>query len=79
MTRVLILYYSTWGHIERMAHAAAEGVQEAGAQAFVKRVPETIPADVLSSIHAKTDQSAPVADPLELADYDALLIGTPTR
>ena len=79
MTRVLILYYSTWGHIERMAHAAAEGVQDAGAQPFVKRVPETIPGEVLSAIHAKADQPAPVADPMELADYDALLIGTPTR
>lgn len=79
MARILILYYSTWGHIESMAYAAAEGVQEAGAEAFVKRVPETIPGEVLSTIHAKVDQDAPVADPLELADYDGLLIGTPTR
>lgn len=79
MTRILILYYSTWGHIEAMAHAAAEGVAEAGAQAFVKRVPETIPGEVLAAIHAKTDQAAPVADPQELADYDGLLIGSPTR
>lgn len=79
MARILILYYSTWGHIESMAYAAAEGVQQAGAEAFVKRVPETIPADVLGTIHAKTDQDAPVATPLELADYDGLLIGTPTR
>lgn len=79
MTRILILYYSTWGHIETMAQAAAEGVRQAGAEAVLKRVPETIPAEVLASIHAKTDQAAPEADPLELADYDGLLIGTPTR
>ncbi|MGE5514891.1 MAG: NAD(P)H:quinone oxidoreductase [Bacteroidota bacterium] len=79
MARILILYYSTWGHIESMAQAAAEGVREAGAEAVVKRVPETIPADVLTAIHAKADQGAPVADPNELADYDGLLIGTPTR
>ena len=79
MTRILILYYSTWGHIETMAYAAAEGVREAGAEAFIKRVPETIPGNVLATIHAKADQAAPVADPNELADYDGLLIGTPTR
>jgi NAD(P)H:quinone oxidoreductase, type IV len=79
MARILVLYYSTWGHIETMAYAAAEGVREAGAEAFVKRVPETIPGEVLASIHAKTEQGAPVADPNELADYDGLLIGTPTR
>lgn len=79
MTRVLILYYSTHGHIETMAYAAADGVTEAGAQAFVKRVPELISDKVAAAIHAKTDQAAPIADPLELADYDGLLIGTPTR
>lgn len=79
MARILILYYSTWGHIESMAHAAAEGVREAGVEAVVKRVPETIPGDVLTAIHAKADQGAPIADPNELADYDGLLIGTPTR
>jgi NAD(P)H dehydrogenase (quinone) len=79
MTRILILYYSTWGHIETMAFAAAEGARAAGAEAIVKRVPETIPDGVLASIHAKTDQRAPIAAPDELADYDGLLIGTPTR
>ncbi|HTH17481.1 MAG TPA: NAD(P)H:quinone oxidoreductase [Magnetospirillum sp.] len=79
MARILILYYSTWGHIESMAYAAADGVRDAGCEVFVKRVPETIPADVLAQIHAKADQGAPVADPNELADYDGLLIGTPTR
>jgi NAD(P)H dehydrogenase (quinone) len=79
MARILILYYSTWGHIETMAYAAADGVRDAGCEAVVKRVPETIPADVLAHIHAKADQGAPVADPNELADYDGLLIGTPTR
>lgn len=79
MARILILYYSTWGHIEKMAYAAADGVRDAGCEAFVKRVPETIPGDVMAAIHAKADQAAPIAQPLELADYDGLLIGTPTR
>ncbi|MDA8230489.1 MAG: NAD(P)H:quinone oxidoreductase [Magnetospirillum sp.] len=79
MTRILVLYYSTWGHIETMANAAAEGVHEAGAEAVVKRVPELMPEDVARQVHAKLDQPAPIAQPLELADYDGLLIGTPTR
>ncbi|CAA7618556.1 NAD(P)H:quinone oxidoreductase [Magnetospirillum sp. UT-4] len=79
MTRILVLYYSTWGHVESMAEAAAEGVRQAGAEGVVKRVPETIPDPVLAQIHAKTGQAAPLADPNELADYDGMLIGTPTR
>ncbi len=80
MTRILILYYSTYGHIEAMAQAAAEGVaQVAGAEAVIKRVPEHMPDDVLAKINAKTDQSAPIATPGELADYDGILFGTPTR
>lgn len=77
--KILILYYSTYGHIERMARAAAEGVAEAGGEAVVKRVPELMPEDVARQAGAKLDQEAPVADPLELADYDGILIGTPTR
>ncbi len=79
MTRILVLYYSTWGHIETMAGAAAEGIRQAGAEAVVKRVPELMPEAVARQAHAKLDQAAPVADPLELGDYDGLLIGTPTR
>jgi NAD(P)H dehydrogenase (quinone) len=79
MTRVLVLYYSTWGHIETMAHAAAEGARSAGAEAVVKRVPETVPEDVAKASHYKLDQSAPIATVDELADYDAIIIGTPTR
>ncbi len=79
MTRILVLYYSTWGHVEAMAEAVAEGVRQAGAEAVVKRVPELMPAEAARNAHAKLDQQAPIADPLELADYDGLLIGTPTR
>ena len=79
MTRILVLYYSTWGHVEAMAEAVAEGVRQAGAEAVVKRVPELMPDEVARNAHAKLDQRAPIADPLELADYDGLLIGTPTR
>ncbi|GAA5263790.1 NAD(P)H dehydrogenase (quinone) [Acidiphilium sp. MT5] len=79
MARILVLYYSTWGHLETMAEAVAAGAKEAGAEVVVKRVPETMPAETLSAIHAKTDQAAPVATPSELADYDAIIFGTPTR
>ncbi len=79
MAKILVLYYSTWGHLETMAEAVAAGAKEAGADVVVKRVPETMPAETLSAIHAKTDQAAPVATPGELADYDAIIFGTPTR
>ena len=80
MTKVLILYYSTWGHVETLAQAVAEGVRSvAGADAVVKRVPEVMDAGTLDAIGAKRDQAAPVAEVGELADYDAIVIGTPTR
>jgi NAD(P)H:quinone oxidoreductase, type IV len=79
MAKVLVLYYSTWGHVETMAHAVSEGAKAAGAEVIVKRVPETMPPDVAASIHAKADQAAPVAAPAELAEYDAIIFGTPTR
>ena len=80
MTKVLVLYYSSYGHIEQMAKAVAEGVGKvAGATAVVKRVPETVPAEVAAAMHFKTEQSAPIATVDELADYDAIIFGTPTR
>ena len=80
MAKVLVLYYSTWGHVERMAGAVAEGVGEVpGVEVTVKRVPETMDAQTLAAIHAKTDQAAPPASPGELGDYDAVIFGTPTR
>jgi NAD(P)H dehydrogenase (quinone) len=79
MSKVLVLYYSTYGHIETMAHAIAEGAREAGASVDVKRVPETVPEDVARSAHFKLDQSAPVATIAELENYDAIVIGTGTR
>lgn len=80
MTRVLVLYYSSYGHIEALARAIAEGVAEvAGAEAVVKRVPELVPEDVCRASGIKVEQDAPFADPNELGDYDALIIGTPTR
>ncbi|MFP1631256.1 NAD(P)H:quinone oxidoreductase type IV [Zhengella sp. ZM62] len=79
MTRVLVLYYSSWGHMEAMARAAAEGAREAGADVTVKRVPELVPEDVAKAAHYKLDQEAPVADPMELADYDAIIFGVSTR
>ena len=79
MTKVLVLYYSSYGHIEQMANAVAEGARSAGAEVTVKRVPELMPPDVAKAAGAKLDQKAPVAQPLELADYDAIMIGAPTR
>ena len=79
MTKVLVLYYSSWGHIEQMAYAAAEGAREAGADVVVKRVPELVPAEVAQAAHYKTDQKAPIAIIEELPDYDAIIFGTPTR
>ncbi|SDW46034.1 NAD(P)H dehydrogenase (quinone) [Albimonas donghaensis] len=79
MTRVLVLYHSMYGHIETMAKAVADGVVEAGAEVFVKRVPETMPEDAFKAAGGKTDQEAPEASPSELADYDAIIFGVPTR
>lgn len=79
MTRVLVLYYSSYGHIETMAGAVAEGVREAGAEAVIKRVPEIVPEEVARASHFKLDQAAPIATVDELPDYDAIIIGAPTR
>ena len=79
MAKVLILYYSSYGHIETMAQAVAEGARSAGAQVDVKRVPELVPADVAVKSHFKVDQAAPVATVDELAGYDAIILGVPTR
>src|SRR5690606_4138873 len=80
MTKVLVLYYSSYGHVEAMAQAAAEGARSVpGAEVTIKRVPELVPEDVAKAGHYKLDQAAPVASPAELADYDAILFGTPTR
>ncbi|MEM5314963.1 NAD(P)H:quinone oxidoreductase [Paraburkholderia sp. JHI869] len=79
MSKVLVLYYSTYGHVEAMAEAVAEGARAAGASADVKRVPETVPQDIAAAGHFKLDQKAPVAVVADLANYDAIVIGTPTR
>jgi NAD(P)H dehydrogenase (quinone) len=79
MTRVLVLYYSSYGHIETMAGAVAEGAREAGAEVVIKRVPELVPEEVAKQSHFKLDQPAPIATVNELADYDAVIIGVPTR
>lgn len=79
MTKVLVLYYSSYGHIETMASAVAEGVREAGAHAVIKRVPELVPEEIARKSGYKRDQAAPIATVAELPDYDAIIIGTPTR
>lgn len=79
MTKVLVLYYSSYGHIEKMAAAVAEGVRDAGAEVAIKRVPELVPEEVAKKSGFKLDQAAPIASVDELADYDAIVIGTPTR
>ncbi|SDZ01233.1 NAD(P)H dehydrogenase (quinone) [Variovorax sp. YR634] len=79
MPKVLVLYYSSYGHIEKMAEAIAAGAREAGAQVDVKRVPETVPEAVAKSAHFKLDQAAPVASVADLENYDAIVVGTGTR
>ncbi|MCL9982666.1 MAG: NAD(P)H:quinone oxidoreductase [Erythrobacter sp.] len=80
MTKVLVLYYSSYGHIEAMAAAVAEGAASVpGTEVFVKRVPELVPETVAAASGMKVDQQAPIATPDELADYDAIIFGTPTR
>jgi NAD(P)H dehydrogenase (quinone) len=79
MTKVLVLYYSSYGHVETMANAVAEGVREAGAEVDIKRVPELMPEDAAREAGFKLDQPAPIAKVDELPGYDAIIIGTPTR
>ncbi len=79
MAKVLVLYYSSYGHIETMAQAIAEGAREAGASVDIKRVPELVPTDLAQKSHFKLDQAAPVATVDELPSYDAIIVGTPTR
>ncbi|PDT02357.1 NAD(P)H:quinone oxidoreductase [Rhizobium chutanense] len=79
MAKVLVLYYSAYGHIETMAYAVAEGAKSAGAEVAVKRVPELVPEDVAKASYYKIDQAAPIATVDELADYDAIIVGAGTR
>jgi NAD(P)H dehydrogenase (quinone) len=79
MTRVLVLYYSAYGHIETMAQAVAEGARATGAEVDIKRVPELVPEDVARKSHYKLDQAAPVATVDELPSYDAIIFGSGTR
>ena len=80
MTKVLVLYYSSYGHIEKMADAVAEGAREGGAEVTIRRVAETAPDEVVKAAHFKTDTAHPVIEgPDALADYDAIIVGAPTR
>ena len=79
MSKVLVLYYSSYGHIEQMAKAVAEGVRESGATVDIKRVPETAPLEVAQAAYFKLDQEAPIARIEDLGDYDAIILGMPTR
>ncbi len=79
MSKILVLYYSMYGHIETMAYAAAEGARGTGAEVTVKRAPETMPEEIARQAGAKLDQDAPEATPQELASYDGIIFGTPTR
>ena len=80
MAKILVLYYSAYGHVERMAEAEAEGARQvAGCEVVIKRVPELVSQEVATRSHYKLDQAAPTADPMELADYDAIIFGCGTR
>jgi NAD(P)H dehydrogenase (quinone) len=79
MAKVLVLYYSSYGHIETMAKAVAEGAREAGAEVDIKRVPETAPLEGARAAHFKLDQEAPIATVADLENYDAIIVGAGTR
>ncbi len=79
MPKILVLYYSSYGHIETMAGAVAEGARQAGAEVDIRRVPELVPDEVARSSHFKLDQPAPIAEPDSLVEYDAIIVGTGTR
>lgn len=80
MTKILVLYYSMYGHIETMANEVVEGARSvAGVEVTLKRIPETMDAEAFKGAGGKVDQAAPVASPTELGDYDAIIVGTPTR
>jgi NAD(P)H dehydrogenase (quinone) len=79
MSKVLVLYYSSYGHIEQMAQAIAEGARSAGATVDIKRVPETVPEDIAKGSHFKLNQVAPIAIVADLENYDAFIVGCPTR
>lgn len=79
MAKVLVLYYSAYGHIEAMAKAVAEGAKSEGAEVTIKRVPELVPEEVAKASHFKLDQEAPIATPAELEEYDAIIFGAGTR
>ncbi|KZC75982.1 NAD(P)H:quinone oxidoreductase [Sphingobium yanoikuyae] len=79
MSKILVLYYSTYGHIETMAAAIAEGARSAGAVVDVMRVPETVPLEIAQANHFKLEQDAPIAAVADLENYDAIIVGTGTR
>lgn len=79
MSKVLVLYYSSYGHIEAMAQAMAEGARNAGATVDIKRVPETVPEEMAKHAHFKLNQEAPIASVADLEHYDAIIVGAPTR
>jgi NAD(P)H dehydrogenase (quinone) len=79
MAKILVLYYSAYGHIEAMANAVAEGAREADAEVDIKRVPELVPKEIARKSHFKLDQAAPVAKVEDLANYDAIIVGAGTR
>lgn len=79
MPKILVLYYSSYGHMEKMAYAAAEGAKSGGADVVVKRVPELVPEEIAKKSGMKLDQKAPIAKIDELTQYDAIIVGVPTR
>lgn len=79
MAKLLVLYYSSYGHIETMAAAVADGARSAGVQVDIRRVAEIVPEEVARAMHFKTEQAAPVAAVEDLPGYDAIIVGAPTR
>ncbi|WP_299552599.1 NAD(P)H:quinone oxidoreductase [uncultured Tateyamaria sp.] len=79
MTKILVIYYSSYGHTEELANAIVEGARQEGADVTIMRVPEIVPEDIAKDAGLRLDQDAPIARPSDLADYDGIIAGTPTR
>ena len=79
MSKVLVLYYSSYGHLATMAEAIANGARAAGADVTIRRVPETVPAEIAAQSGFRPDERHAIATTAELPEYDAIIVGSPTR
>jgi NAD(P)H dehydrogenase (quinone) len=79
MAKILVLYYSSYGHVDALAQAIADGARDAGADVTIGRVPESVPSEVAQASGFSANDERPVIEPDSLADYDGIIVGSPTR